>query len=645
MADHQDFIYLSTVQQLADWTPESASLHSQNISNTPLVPRPTPKSHNRLLNPRNTIPNFLVCHDFKGGYHPSEAAQGQSPFEQIIYTTEYLQYFSSFVYFTHRRVTIPPAPWINLMHRNGVKILGTFIVEGSSGGNELVKLAQKGSEGEFLFAVQLAKIAETYGFDGWLINFESAYPPGKFSPRELQLFLTELKGAMKERVPGSEVIWYDALTILNQVHWQNGLTLLNAPFFYVTDGIFTNYFWRQFQHFHTSVMARVMSRPADVYTGIDCYGRGSLGDGGFGVGMALKEIHKEGLSTALFAPGWTYENFDGKDFHAVDRKFWIGDEEEKRARGHGAIADYATLRECGTEDFFYTNFNRGFGSSFWLKGKKVCHQPWVHIGSQSILPSFCPKYTSPLQWKNSQTTAYTGGNSIAITILPLSQPSMLYLCPLYKLGAKWSKDLIFQFSIKLPQSDAKGLSFYYELTKPGSTTFHTYELESFTSNPPGEGGWITASTHLPAPEWLVNNNTTITQFGVSYRPPSMPSTTAEILIIGELLLTTLDTESDNQPSFISSVLTQCITPGKIKLTWSVYATHGSEVLREKRKKPGMWSERTKDFAYFLVWRGTVLMGVAYALDYLVREDQVGEGEWRVDGVTWEGNVFSGAIAT
>lgn len=83
---------------------------------------------------------------------------------------------------------------------------------------------------------------------------------------------------------------YDALTILNQVHWQNGLTLLNVPFFTVTDGIFTNYGWRQPHLHHTALMSKVFSRPSEVYAGIDCFGRGSLGDGGFGVGQVRSSL-------------------------------------------------------------------------------------------------------------------------------------------------------------------------------------------------------------------------------------------------------------------------------------------------------------------------------------------------------------------
>lgn len=203
MASH-DFIHLDSMQELADWNPESSFKHTPNVSNTPLRLRPTSTSEPPT---ESSIARLLVCHDFKGGYHPSESSQGRCPFIGPVYTAEYLQYISTFVYFSHKRVTIPPSSWINLMHRNGVRVLGTFIVEQDEGSSEIERIFERGSEGEFLFATQLARIAETYGFDGWLLNLESSFPAGKFSPYQLQKFLRELKSATEALVPRSEIIW------------------------------------------------------------------------------------------------------------------------------------------------------------------------------------------------------------------------------------------------------------------------------------------------------------------------------------------------------------------------------------------------------------------------------------------------------
>ena len=46
----------------------------------------------------------------------------------------------------------------------------------------------------------------------------------------------------------------------------------------------------------------------DIYMGIDVFGRGSHGAGGFGAYKALEHIAPAGLSTAFFGPGWTWES-------------------------------------------------------------------------------------------------------------------------------------------------------------------------------------------------------------------------------------------------------------------------------------------------------------------------------------------------
>ena len=208
-------------------------------------------------------------------------------------------------------------------------------------------------------------IAKTYGFDGWLMKIEASFPGEHLVPGELEAFLKELRSAVRELVPGGLAIWYDALTVLNQVDWQNGLTPLNAPFFKVTDGLFTNYGWREQELRDTRAVANTMNRVSDIYTGVDCcrfgrFSQESLG-GDSQVSKALSLIREAGTSAALFPPGWTYENFGGQDFESIDRNFWVGG-------GGGTIFDsvkpisyFVSEKACGGPEFFFTNFNTAFG--------------------------------------------------------------------------------------------------------------------------------------------------------------------------------------------------------------------------------------------------------------------------------------------
>jgi len=86
---------------------------------------------------------------------------------------------------------------------------------------------------------------------------------------------------------------YDALTIDNRVRYQNGITDANKPFFDVSDGIFTNYWWREHNIRSTADIAAALGRPRDVFSGVDVWGRGSLGDGGFNVGEVRSPCCKD----------------------------------------------------------------------------------------------------------------------------------------------------------------------------------------------------------------------------------------------------------------------------------------------------------------------------------------------------------------
>lgn len=122
------------------------------------------------------------------------------------YVFYHWRYIDIFVYFSHHTVTIPPVCWTNAAHRNGVPVLGegraaaglglgsprhvagllgcvadsalatspgTFITEWTDGERLCEAFLAGGEEAFRAVGEQLARIAQHYGFDGWLVNLEN----------------------------------------------------------------------------------------------------------------------------------------------------------------------------------------------------------------------------------------------------------------------------------------------------------------------------------------------------------------------------------------------------------------------------------------------------------------------------------------
>lgn len=194
----------------------------------------------------------------------------------------------TFVYFSHHFVTIPPPGWIDAAHKHGVQVLaGTFITEWEGGSALLSEIREKQLVDQV--ARQLASVASTHGFDGWLMNIESALD------EDCEPFLHKLLSKVTEEshatVPGSQVIWYDSILGNGKLDWQNELNDLNGGFFHLCDGIFLNYGWTEENLARSAQFAG--HRKKDVYVGVDVYARNTKYAGGY-------DIYKVGGTSASF---------------------------------------------------------------------------------------------------------------------------------------------------------------------------------------------------------------------------------------------------------------------------------------------------------------------------------------------------------
>ncbi|XP_053938953.1 cytosolic endo-beta-N-acetylglucosaminidase isoform X2 [Cuculus canorus] len=292
--------FLSGLEELLSWQPDSNG--DFNISAVPLAQRQPPLHSKR--------PRTLVCHDMRGGYLDDRFIQGSATRNPYVFY--HWRYIDIFVYFSHHTVTIPPVCWTNAAHRNGVPVLGTFITEWTDGEKICEAFLSGGEEAYRAVSEQLARIAQHYRFDGWLVNIEntlSAVAVGNLPP-----FLRHLTAQVHRAVPGGLVIWYDSVLQNGTLKWQNGLNEENRVFFDACDGLFTNYNWKE-ENLESS---RELAGPrrTDVYVGVDVFGRGDVIGGGFDTNkeeeagpwydLSLQEIqpfypeHEGRLSTSCY---------------------------------------------------------------------------------------------------------------------------------------------------------------------------------------------------------------------------------------------------------------------------------------------------------------------------------------------------------
>ncbi|KAF8654872.1 hypothetical protein AX16_003333 [Volvariella volvacea WC 439] len=349
--------------------------------------------------------------------------------------------------FSHHRVTAPPPSWSTAAHRQGVKMLGTLIFEGGSEPDCLRLLVGKlpksktGSAAPVNphhmkslpisphYARLLADLAVKRGFDGYLLNFEVPLQGGVEQTQALAAWICFLRSELQEKVgPHAEVIWYDSVIVDGRLAWQDRLNSFNLPFFLPSTGFFTNYTWRNnypeatAQYFLT-LGAELIGSPSpsvpakslnDIYVGVDVWGRGSHGGGGFGCYKAIGHISPEsmGLSVALFGQAWSWETeqdkpgFTWESWWKYDRHLWVGlaegnsgvnlpDAPMKRGELPCTHGPFTTLSQFFTNkpppnpllSPLYVSFSPGIGNAWFVQGRKVFEaaKGWTDIDKQTSL--------------------------------------------------------------------------------------------------------------------------------------------------------------------------------------------------------------------------------------------------------------------
>lgn len=195
----------------------------------PLVERSAPRFlHNKFYSmdygsaafePEPNRPEVLVCHDYKGNYLDDKFINGTPKWEE--YRFYNWNCIDTFCYFSHNLVTIPTLQFLNAAHKNGVKVIGTLIVEGSDGQKALYEDILSNIEQSELVANCLVDISKRLKFEGWLLNVEVTVDEEKMPI--LEHFVKYLTNKTRREVVQGKVIWYDSVTHDGKLAWQNEL--------------------------------------------------------------------------------------------------------------------------------------------------------------------------------------------------------------------------------------------------------------------------------------------------------------------------------------------------------------------------------------------------------------------------------------
>lgn len=302
---------------------------------------------------RDEQPKTIICHDMKGGYLEDRFIDGTDAHDSYVFY--HWSIVDTFIYFSHHLVTIPPYGWINAAHMHGVKVLGTVITEWTDGQKVWERVFESTEETK-KFADALIYIAKFYKFEGWLLNVENKIK--ETDVEKLKFFVKYLTDGIHREIEESEIIWYDSVTCTGEIKWQNELSDQNECFFTLCDGIFLNYTWTDSGLIRSRERAMSTNRVRDVYVGLDVWGRGCPGGGGFNSKHALERIRQHGLSVAIFAPGWTHEYFKSQSFQKIESIFWA------------QLVPYLYIHvPLYDNEAFATSFCRGAGTSYYHCGK------------------------------------------------------------------------------------------------------------------------------------------------------------------------------------------------------------------------------------------------------------------------------------
>jgi hypothetical protein len=531
-------------------------------------------------------------------------------------------------------VCIPPPSWTNTLHRNGVKTLGTFLVEPQSANiSKILQRTLSGTQGwDYTLASQLTRIARFYEFDGWLINIEKTFPITDWSLSKLGGFLKQLGSSFDDGC----VIFYDSLTRNNRIEYQNALTEQNVILAKAAGSILTNYVWTPEKAAATRAIAMQNGiNPANVLCGIDVWAQSSEREtypedvgGGTGTGLGVAKLAELGLSAGIFGPAWPYEHFDClPNSRAVEKAMWTGAALPETLRcdcasssrhsipGYmgNSILQSAQEFPAGSDNFFYTEFAQAFEAVTGLRAVAENTQVRANLVCQSVLP---------------RPTTY-GSTPREIFCQVESRPSRLslYMCALGE--NVYTHSILDLFKLNMPASQVL-ISVKYRRPKAPASLRVWLHLEGLDVQIPLAEQQNTITTEIQ-----VNEADTLT--GISLRVEGHVGTiSTNTLLVAEIMSICVRRRSTVAKNYtISDAALVELDETTSCLSWKF----NNQARNASSEDDGLpFSGLTGPFSFFMIEINGQQLGRAYALEYVLR-DIDDKSDIRISGTGFDGEII------
>lgn len=350
-----------------------------------------------------------------------------------VYNFSQWPYVGLVYYYNHAAMAVPPTGWINAAHRHGTPILG--VMTGDCSGcaqadNDFYADPAKA-------AAQMALIANTYGFDGWLIDIENGVDESramavmkalqpKPGPGGRPLILLYYEAGVNDLSGASAQAAFNAAGYFQSDYGSGSpaasydFVVHNAP---PNDNPFTTSYSRYVYPFaHDRVCT---SSASQIGNGGACLITQSLFDD-----LAAIRKPQGGYYQApsLYAVGW--ERWGGPNLNAGATRAQVQQAHRDLFVGFGAVPSGASCKPAppaknsvaafvdaagvALSPPFLTRFNTGEGDSFTVQGVAAASTPWNGLGLQDVQPTWLCAQGSGQTASVTYATSYDGGSALAL---------------------------------------------------------------------------------------------------------------------------------------------------------------------------------------------------------------------------------------